>query len=125
MKTFFLQFGLVTAYLMIALALAGVPLLIILSNFTPKILLDKYLREPHYNIFEQAWYSVGLGKFMRTIQFAGAISWPWLVKKRKLGDMRYYAPWWFKWTSYVICWALLLPSVFGLTISSVLLPFID
>ncbi len=66
-----------------------------LSIFTPKALLDKYFKEPHFTVVETIFMAQFPGFLMRTAMFGWALFFPSLTKKRKIKDPIKYMPRWY------------------------------
>ncbi len=68
---------------------------LLLSIFTPKALLDKYFKEPHFTVVETIFMAQFPGFLMRTAMFGWALFFPSLTKKRKIKDPIKYMPRWY------------------------------
>lgn len=73
--------------------------LLIFNALTPKYLLEHYFKEPHFLFWETAAYTGFPGIFVRTIMFITVCTFPKMGKKRKMTDIRDYAPSWYIATS--------------------------
>ena len=71
----------------------------ILTLLTPKALLNKYFKQPHFTSFEVNFYSHYPGSLMRTSIFAWMLFFPKLAhKKRKIFDIHPYMPSWYRYS---------------------------
>ncbi len=68
---------------------------LLLSIFTPKTLLDKYFKEPHFTVVETIFMAQFPGFLIRTGIFAWLALLPSLDKKRKIKDVAKYVPHWY------------------------------
>ncbi len=68
---------------------------LLLSIFTPKTLLDKYFKEPHFTVIETIFMAQFPGFLMRTAMFGWALFFPALTQKRKIKDPIKYMPRWY------------------------------
>ncbi len=76
--------------------LLWMPAWLLLSIFTPKILLDKYFREPHFTLTETVMMAQFPGFLIRTAIFAWLIIFPKLGrKKRQIWKVKNYMPRWY------------------------------
>ncbi len=75
---------------------------LLLSIFTPKTLLDKYFKEPHFTVVETIFMAQFPGFLMRTAMFGWALFFPSLTKKRKIKDPIKYMPRWYAITLKVL-----------------------
>ncbi len=70
---------------------------LLLSVFTPKKLLNKYFKEPHFTQTETILMAQFPGSLMRTAIFAWLLIFPKLGrKKRKIKDVKDYMPRWYR-----------------------------
>jgi Na+-driven multidrug efflux pump len=68
----------------------------LLSILTPKALLEKYFKEPHFTTVETILMAQFPGFLMRTAMFGWALFFPSLTKKRKIKDPENYMPPWYR-----------------------------
>jgi hypothetical protein len=96
------------------------PVWLLLSIFTPKALLDRYFKEPHFSLTETIMLRGFPGFWIRTSIFAWTILFPAKSQGRQMKNIREIAPLWYKLS---VCCALFsgLIVLFNLTI---ILPFV-
>lgn len=111
--------------IMVSVILVVIPLWIILTVYTPRSLLDRYFKEPHFTLAETIMMSQFPGSFMRTSIFA------WLLllqpfgfkTTRKMSHLEEYMPKWYeillKFFVAYSCFAaisilILFASIFGI-----------
>lgn len=69
---------------------------LLLSILTPKKLLDRYFKEPHFTLAETILMAQFPGFLMRTAMFGWALFFPSLaIRKRKIEDIEQYMPHWY------------------------------
>ena len=68
----------------------------ILTYLTPKKLLEKYFKEPHFTQTEIIFMSLFPAKLIRTSIFGWILLFPSLDRKRKIRDCRELMPLWYK-----------------------------
>jgi hypothetical protein len=68
---------------------------LLLSIFTPKELLNKYFKEPHFTITETIMMKEFPGFLLRTGIFGWLLLFPRLDKKRKIKNIHEYIPQWY------------------------------
>ncbi len=68
---------------------------ILLSIFTPKTLLEKYFKEPHFTLTETILMAQFPGFLLRTGIFAWLLLIPKVDKKRKIKNVKRYIPRWY------------------------------
>ncbi len=68
---------------------------LLLSIFTPKKLLDKYFKEPHFSLTETIMLKEFPGFLMRTAIFGWLLIFPSLDKKRNIKNVSSYMPRWY------------------------------
>ena len=68
---------------------------LLLSVFTPKSLLDRYFKEPHFTLTETYMMREFPGFLMRTSIWGWALVLPFLDRKRKIKNIRFYMPLWY------------------------------
>lgn len=68
---------------------------LLLSIFTPKTLLDKYFKEPHFSLTETILMAQFPGFLIRTGIFSWLALIPSLDKKRKIKNIEHYMPRWY------------------------------
>lgn len=69
---------------------------LLLSIFTPKILLEKYFKEPHFTLAETVLMAQFPGFLMRTAMFGWTLFFPSLAeRKRKIKHIEQYMPCWY------------------------------
>ena len=68
---------------------------LLLSIFTPKSLLDKYFKEPHFTLTETYMMRGWPGFLLRTGIFGWLLLIPSLDKKRNIKEVRKYMPLWY------------------------------
>ncbi|MEJ2754276.1 MAG: hypothetical protein P8104_00150, partial [Gammaproteobacteria bacterium] len=71
---------------------------IILTLLTPRLLLDKYFKEPHFSPTETVMFGKFPGSFARTSVFGWMLIFPKKAKGRQIYNLPLYMP---KW--YMIC----------------------
>jgi hypothetical protein len=80
--------------------------LLIIRFLTPQNLLDRYFKEPHFLFWETVAFTAFPGSFTRTIIFLTICAFPNMGRKRKMTDIRNYAPKWYitvsKWMLFFI-----------------------
>ncbi len=69
---------------------------LLLSIFTPKKLLDKYFKEPHFTITETIIMKEFPGFLLRTGIFGWLLLFPRLDKKRNIKNIHKYIPQWYR-----------------------------
>ena len=77
-------------------ALLWLPVLLLVTLLTPKRLLEKYFKEPHFNSGELVAFSSFPAFFMRTALFCRLYLTPKAVKGRKLYGFVEDSPKWYK-----------------------------
>ncbi len=86
-------------FVLMVIAIAGVlwmPLTwLLLSIFTPKTLLEKYFKEPHFSLTETIMMAQFPGFLIRTGIFAWLSLRPSLDKKRGIKNIDNYIPLWY------------------------------
>jgi len=68
---------------------------LLLSIFTPKALLEKYFKEPHFSLTETIMMAQFPGFLIRTGIFAWLSLRPSLDKKRRIKNIDHYIPLWY------------------------------
>lgn len=68
---------------------------LLLSIFTPQILLEKYFKEPHFTLTETILMAQFPGFLLRTAIFGWLLVLPKLDKKRKIKEVERYMPLWY------------------------------
>ncbi len=68
---------------------------LLLSIFTPKALLDKYFKEPHFSLTETVMMKQFPGFLIRTAIFGWLLLFPSLDKKRNIKAVSNYMPRWY------------------------------
>ena len=68
---------------------------LLLSIFTPKALLNKYFKEPHFTLTETYMMRGWPGFLLRTGIFGWLLLIPSVDKKRKIKNVRKYIPLWY------------------------------
>jgi len=68
---------------------------LLLSIFTPKVLLEKYFKEPHFTLTETVMMKSFPGFLLRTGIFGWLLLFPSLDKKRNIRDISDYMPKWY------------------------------
>lgn len=68
---------------------------LLLSIFTPKPLLEKYFKEPHFTLTETVLMAQFPGFLIRTGIFAWLTLIPSLDRKRNIKDIKDYIPYWY------------------------------
>lgn len=68
---------------------------LLLSIFTPKTLLEKYFKEPHFTLTETILMAQFPGFLLRTVIFGWLLVLPTLGKKRKIKEVKHYVPRWY------------------------------
>ncbi len=69
---------------------------LLLSIFTPKKLLDRYFKEPHFTLTETILLAQFPGFLIRTGIFGWAVLVPKMGKKRQIEDVREHMPRWYR-----------------------------
>ena len=84
---------------MLFTAIGGVLVLplgwLLLSIFTPKTLLDRYFKEPHFTLAETYMLREFPGFLLRTSIWGWALVLPFLDRKRNIKNVRAYMPLWY------------------------------
>ena len=73
-----------------------------MANFTPKVLLSRYFKEPYFAPGELIVMSRSPGNLMRSSIFLWGIILPSRIKRRGITDIREYAPLWFTVMSFML-----------------------
>lgn len=71
------------------------PIWWLLDIFTPKTMLDRYFREPHFNRGELIAFNLFPASLMRVVIFGWTLWFPSLSKKRQLNNLAEGAPKWY------------------------------
>jgi len=71
------------------------PAWLMMRFLTPKKLLDRYFKEPHFTSAEIALFSHFPGTLMRTGIFMNLCVWPNRGERRKITDLTSYADGWY------------------------------
>ena len=70
---------------------------VLLTVLTPKSLLEKYFKEPHFTFKETIFLAQFPGSLMRTAMFGWMLVWPSRAHKiRKIYDVHLYMPNWYR-----------------------------
>ena len=70
---------------------------VLLTIFTPKPLLEKYFKEPHFTLKETIFLAEFPGSLLRTAMFGWMLVWPSRAHKvRKIYDVHLYMPNWYR-----------------------------
>lgn len=77
------------------------PAWLLMRVITPKNLVEKYFKPPHFNGGELIMMRHFPGSLFRTMILMGASVWPKLAKKRELMSLEHDAPEWYKRCSKV------------------------
>ncbi len=78
------------------IAITWLPILwLALSIFTPKSLLEKYFKEPHFTIYETIFMKEFPGFLVRTGVFGWLLVFPFLDRKRNIKCINEYSPRWY------------------------------
>ncbi len=93
---------------------------LLLSIFTPKNLLDKYFKEPHFTLTETVLMAQFPGFLMRTAVFGWAILVPKLGKKRDIWNVKNFMPTWY----YLSLTIYMIGALFTLLVIVILLPIL-
>lgn len=78
------------------------PLLLIITLITPKKLLDKYFKPPHFNSGELIVFGSFPGFFMRTSLFCRLYMTPKTASKRKLEGFVEDSPRWYRLSVLIV-----------------------
>ncbi len=95
---------------------------VLLSMFTPKVLLDKYFKEPHFTLTETIMLAQFPGFLIRT----GIFGWLLLLPrvgangKRKISNVKDYMPRWYR----IALTAYMLAALFSFAVIVILLPIL-
>lgn len=86
--------------------------LLCLTCITPKAVIDRYVRPPHFSEFESVAYRYFPSSLIRTNLFSLAIAVPFARRIRKFGDIHKQVPLWFNlacrfYTYFVFGYAVL------------------
>lgn len=84
-----------------AMFLLLIPYVLIMHFLTPRTILDKYFKPPHFGEFERAMFTGIPYAPLRTYMFMSAIAYPHLGKKRRLTEVYRDTPQWFRIASKV------------------------
>ena len=97
---------------------------LLLSAFTPKSLLDRYFKEPHFTLAETHMMREFPGSLIRTTIWGWLLLLPSVDRKRNIKDVRSYIPLWYAVAlRFFIVGAILTGVVFGgLMVFLLLLP---
>ena len=93
---------------------------LLLSIFTPKSLLDKYFKEPHFTLTETYMMRGWPGFLMRTAIFGWSLILPSLGKKRQIKETWKYMPRWYAIALKIFIYA----CMFTLFIIATLMPIL-
>lgn len=96
------------------------PMLLILSIFTPKQLLNQYFKEPYFSLTETIMLAGFPGFLIRTYLFAWAIFVPKRVAKRGIVSIGNYMPRWY----YISLIIMLSEALFILAVIGILMPIL-
>lgn len=84
--------------------------IIALTTFTPRSVIDRYVRPPHFTEFESVAYRHFPSSWIRTLLFSVAISFPFFRRFRHFGPIYKNVPMWFnlacRFYVYVVLGAL-------------------
>lgn len=94
-------------WLAIAFVLWMPPGWLIMRFITPKVILDRYFKEPHFTFGELIWLSRFPGTLIRTNIFTAAAINPKWGKRRQMTDFLEYAPRWYVITARVFAFLVL------------------
>ncbi|MGH1440260.1 MAG: hypothetical protein ACRBBR_09140 [Cellvibrionaceae bacterium] len=85
---------------LIIITIAGllwiVPVWLLLSFFTPKSLLEKYFKEPHFTLTETILMAQFPGFLIRTGIFGWLLVIPRVDRKRNIKNVKDYIPFWYE-----------------------------
>ncbi|MEJ2680768.1 MAG: hypothetical protein P8176_08455 [Gammaproteobacteria bacterium] len=97
---------------------------LLLSIFTPKKLLEKYFKEPHFSLAETILMARFPGFLIRTGIFAWLALRPSLDKKRNIKNVKAYMPRWYELAlkSFMIGVIMTMTLFFGLMAILLLIP---
>jgi hypothetical protein len=90
-----------------------IPYILIMHFLTPKTIVHKYFKPPHFREFECALFTGIPYAPMRTVMFIGVTAYPRLGRKRKLTQVYKLAPRWYQIASKIfIYWVII--AAFGM-----------
>lgn len=91
-----------------------------LSILTPKPLLDRYFKEPHFTLTETYMLKEFPGFLMRTAIWGWALVWPSRDRARKIKNVRDYMPLWYAIGLRIYIWGTLATGFIMISIMSFL-----
>ena len=92
-----------------------------LTFLTPKSLLDRYFKTPHFNSFELAFFRNYPGSFLRTAMFSWILFFPKPAQRgRKIFDAHLYMPTWYQISLRVMLIAVCFSMIFVLALMLIL-----
>jgi hypothetical protein len=93
---------------------------LLLSIFTPKQLLEKYFKEPHFTLTETIMLREFPGFLIHISVFGWAILTPKLGEKRKIWNVKKYMPCWY----YMALKIFMIGVLITLAVIVILLPLL-
>ncbi|MDP3188991.1 hypothetical protein [Limnobacter sp.] len=93
---------------------------VLLTWVTPKSVIDRYVRPPHFSEFEAVAYRYFPTSLIRTNLFSLAIAIPLARRIRKFGDIHKQVPLWFNVACRIYMYCVFGYSVFCLTAMGVI-----
>ncbi|OMH32763.1 hypothetical protein BGP75_14660 [Motiliproteus sp. MSK22-1] len=115
--------GLVVFAVMFAWIVWGPITWLLLSIFTPKALLDKYFKEPHFTLTETYMMRGWPGFLMRTAIFGWSLILPSLGKKRQIKETWKYMPRWYAIALKIFIYGCMASLLIVATLMPILLLF--
>lgn len=84
-----------------------IPYTLLMHFLTPKTIVQKYFKPPHFRAFECALFTGIPYAPMRTVMFMGVTAYPRLGKKRNLTELYKLAPKWYQAASKIfVYWVI-------------------
>lgn len=118
-------FHLIFVASMYVIPLVGYLILILLTTFTPRTVMERYVRPPHFTEFEALAYRHFPSSWIRTLLFSVAISIPFFRRFRNFGPIHQNVPLWFNLACRFFVYVVLGSATLVVTMLALMVSFPD